>query len=445
LKKIIISGTSSGCGKTTITCAVMKAILNKGLKLSSFKCGPDYIDPMFHEKVVGTSAHNLDSFFCDENIIKYLLCENSKNSDISVIEGVMGFYDGGNASACEISEITQTSVILIVNCKGMSDSIGAVMKGFLTYRPNRIIGFIFNNLPEKLENSVKNLCRELNVEYFGFMPKNNFTIESRHLGLVPADEIDNLRLKIEEIAKLAEKYMDIQKIIDFSESTVPDFKIPEIKRFEQNPLIAVAKDKAFCFHYSDNIALLEKYGCRIEYFSPLNDNRLPENVCGLILNGGYPELHAKELSENTEMKSSIRHAVNCGLPTIAECGGFMYLHDFMESDSGKTYSMAGVINGTSYKTDRLKRFGYAHVTTEKDSMIFKKPDNIAVHEFHYWDSTNCGSDLTATKADGRSWTCCHCSDTMYAGFPHLYFYSNLSIPERFINACIKYGEANEQN
>ncbi len=448
MKWIIIGGTHSGCGKTTVTCAVLQALCNRGMKVASFKCGPDYIDPMFHEKIIGTSAHNLDSFFCDDNTLKYLLAENSSNADISVIEGVMGFYDGvnGRGSANSVSQITDTKAVAVIDCKGQSQSMGAVMKGFLTYQKNNIIGFIFNRLPEKLAPMARELCEELNTQYFGFMPTSKITVESRHLGLVTADEIDDLKEKMQALSDLAEKHILLDKIIEASESESLDFTMPEIKKhsFKRPPVIAVARDKAFCFLYSDNVELLRKLGCEIRYFSPLSDGKIPE-ADGLILCGGYPELYAKQLSENKSMLSAIKAKINSGMPTIAECGGFMYLHDELENGDGNTYKMAGVIDGKTFKTERLQRFGYVTMTAERDNILCKKSDSFPAHEFHYWDSTACGSDFTARKADGREWKCIHGNENLYAGFPHLCLYSDIKTAESFVLKCAEYGGIYEQD
>ncbi len=441
MNRLIIAGTGSGCGKTTVVCAVMEALCRRGMKVASFKCGPDYIDPMFHEKITGTDSHNLDSFFCDENTLKYLLHENSAVSDISVIEGVMGFYDGvnGKGSAFSVSEITDTPVVLVVDCKGMGDSLGAVIKGFLTYRtPNNICGVIFNRLPEKLVPSAKKICNELNTNYFGYMPSHKCTIESRHLGLVTADEISDIKNKMKFLGELAEKYILLDRILNCCKRPFPQFNNIYIKKLSCSPVVAVAKDKAFCFLYRDNISLLEKLGCRIEYFSLLDDKCVPENADGLILCGGYPELYAERLSENISMRESVRKLVNGGIPTIAECGGFMYLHKYIENNNN-IYNMAGVFDASVYRTDRLRRFGYVTLESENDSLLFKKGDKITAHEFHYWDSTDCGKSLNAVKHDGRSWKCCKCSERMYAGFPHIYFYSDIKTAERFAVACAEYG------
>lgn len=441
MKRIIIGGTNSGCGKTTVTCAVLAALKRRNMEVSAFKCGPDYIDPMFHRKVIGVDSHNLDSFFCEKDTLLYLLDEYGKNSDISVIEGVMGFYDGVVGSAYTISEITETPAIIVIDCKGMSDSVGAVMSGFLNYRPNRIAGFIFNRISEKLIPLAERLCRELGTEYFGCLPKCSVTIESRHLGLVTADEIGDIRSKLEKLGELAEKYIYIDKIIGCCDAPLPGYEHLKIPVFRESPTIAAARDNAFCFMYSENIELLEKMGCRIKYFSPLTDSAVPK-ADGLILCGGYPELYADELSANKPMLDSIKKCIFSGMPTIAECGGFMYLHDKLTDKNEKTYSMAGIINGNAFPTDRLQRFGYVKMNANTDNLLCERDETIKAHEFHYWDSTSCGNGFTANKSDGRTWDCCHTGMNIYAGFPHIYFYSDISIAENFLRQCIRYGEKN---
>lgn len=445
MRRIIIAGTHSGCGKTTVTCALLSALCQRGLKASSFKCGPDYIDPMFHSKIIGVPSHNLDSFFCDDDTIRKLLSENGKNSDISVIEGVMGYYDdvSGRGSACSVAEITDTSAIIVINCKGMSTSIGAVIKGFLTYRSDsHIAGFIFDCLPQRLCGMVRELCDELGTEFFGYLPVTDFKVESRRLGLVTADEVDDIIDKTVRLGELAEQCIDIDKILGYSvcedQETLKDEVIAAIN---EKTVIAVAKDEAFCFIYADNIRLLEKSGCIIEYFSPLHDDRIPENANGIILSGGYPELHAEELSDNRTMRKSILEAVMNGMPAIAECGGFMYLNSTMRI-ADEVFDMAGVVSGEVYDTEKLQRFGYITMTANKDNLLCRKGEKLKAHEFHYWDSTFCGDGFTAEKNDGRTWKCGVCTDTLYAGFPHFYFYSDIRMAERFVRKCAEYGGIN---
>ena len=444
MKRMLIGGTHSGCGKTTIVCAILAALKARGVSVSSFKCGPDYIDPMFHKSIIGAESYNLDSFFCDDNTLRNLLCMNSKNSDISVIEGVMGYYDGvgGRGSAHSVSMATETPSVVVIDCKGASESIGAVMKGFMDYEvPNRIKGFIFNRLPERLVPLAKELCAKLGTRYFGFFPVNSFSLESRRLGLVTADEVADLKEKTLELGALAEKHILLDELLAAAEAPLPEYSPLKVKRLFRNgkPKIAVAKDKAFCFIYDENLQLLEQLGCEIQFFSPISDEKLPENCCGLFLSGGYPELHADELSANRGMLAAVKSAVASGMPTIAECGGFMYLHEAMKTADGMEHKMAGVLNGTAYETARLQRFGYVTLTACEDSLICRKGQKIAAHEFHYWDSTDCGSSFTARKADGREWSCIHGGKSLYAGFPHLYFYTDISIAERFAAACAEFG------
>lgn len=436
MKRLLIAGTGSGCGKTTVTCAVLKALTDRGLLLNSFKCGPDYLDTMMHDRIISGSAQNLDSFFCDENTLCYLL---DRNCDIAVIEGVMGFYDGAEGSAYTVSEITETPVILVIDCKGISDSIGAIMQGFLNFRtPNRIAGFIFNCLPEKLIPLAKHLCDELHTEYFGCFPKNSVTLESRHLGLVTAQEIQNFDNKMHQLGELAEKYLCLEKMLALPDFPVPAYQKPEIPELHVSPVIAVAKDKAFCFLYRENLELLEQLDCQIKYFSPLEDNSIPESADGLILPGGYPELYAKQLSENVSMLADIRQKIKSGLPCIAECGGFLYLHEFLKNQEGNSFPMAGIFLGEAYKTGKLQRFGYITMTAEQNHLLCQKGGILKAHEFHYWESPNPGTAFTAHKKDGRGWKCCHVSDSLYAGFPHLYFYANPETAVRFVQKCAEY-------
>lgn len=435
MKRILIGGTHSGCGKTTITCAVLQALCDREMRVSAFKCGPDYIDPMFHKTALGVDSHNLDSFFCDDNTLKYLLDRYA--GEISVIEGVMGYYDGvdGRGSAHSISRITETPSVLVINCRGMSDSIGAVVSGFLNYRKNNIKGIIFNELPERLEMLAEKICAELGTEYLGRFPKCDFSFDSRHLGLVTPDGLSDIQGKLKRLGELAGKYLKLDRILEISESSEPVFdppKFPKIE-FSSPPVIAVAYDGAFCFQYSENLDLLKKLGCELVKFSPIEDCAVP-GCDGLILCGGYPELYAEKLFGNEKMLRSVRETIERGVPTIAECGGFMYLHERFEE-----YSGVGIIHGRVFKTEKLQRFGYAEITADRDNLLCKKGEKLRVHEFHYWNSENNGADFTARKSDGREWICGYCNVRIYAGFPHLYFYSDIKTAESFVRKAAEFG------
>ena len=437
MRRFLIAGTGSGCGKTTVTCAILQALVSRGVQTASFKCGPDYIDPMFHREVIGTPAHNLDPFFCSGQALCELLARYG--SEVNVLEGVMGLYDGGDTSAHAVSMHTQTPVILVINCRGMSDSIGAVMQGFLRYQaPNRIAGFIFNRLPEKLIPLAKRLCEELGTQYFGCLP-NAPTFESRHLGLVTAQEIGDLRQKLHALGELAERCIDLDALLSLEAAALPAFT-PLVPSASAAPcVIAVARDSAFCFTYAENLDVWRDMGCEIRFFSPLTDGSLPE-CDGLYLPGGYPELHAKALSRNVGMRADIRAAIRSGMPVIAECGGFLYLHETLTVSDGETYPMVGCIPGNAYPMGRLQRFGYITMTAQTDSLLCRRGAHLTAHEFHYWESEHPGTAFHAVKPDGRTWDCAHAGKRLYAGFPHLYWYEDRTCAERFVRACKAFRE-----
>lgn len=441
--RIMIAGTSSGCGKTSVVCGILQALVNRGIRTDAYKCGPDYIDPMFHSRITGISVHNLDRWFCGKDTLRYLLSRSE--SDISVIEGVMGFYDGSGeeASSCAVSVDCEIPAVIVIDCKGMSMSVGAVMKGFLEYRPNRIAGFIFNRLAPSLEEQTRKLCKELGTEYLGRFPYcPECVIESRHLGLVTASEIDGLKEKMQKLSENAEKYIDIDRLCTIAASAgTPDFVPPRIKEnVACGARIAVSRDEAFCFEYAENWELLTEMGCELISFSPLNDKKLPEKINGLWLCGGYPELYAQRLSENREMLKAVRDAVLGGMPTIAECGGFMYLCRSIKTKDGREYEMAGVFDGCCYPTEKLSRFGYTELTAVKDNLLCNKGEIIRSHEFHYWDCTDFGEDFIGRKRKGKETPCVHADENIYAGFPHLYLYSHISAAERFAVRCMEFGK-----
>ncbi len=439
MKRILIGGTHSGCGKTTVVCALLQALVNRKIKVSSFKCGPDYIDPMFHRSVTGVPAYNLDRFFCDKETVRYLLGKNG--GEFAVIEGVMGFYDGKDesSSSAAVSSDTETPAVIVIDCKGMSQSVGAVMKGYLDYRQNNIAGFIFNRLPESLVSQTQKICAEFNTEYLGRLPVSpEIKIGSRHLGLVTADEISDLKKKMSLLADYAEKYFLIDKIIEIADAKELSYKIPGISPISDTPVrIAVTRDRAFCFNYPETTELLETLGCNMVYFSPLTDKKLPDNIHGLIICGGYPELYAEKLSENKEMLSEINNIISRKIPLIAECGGFLYLNEFLADENKKRFKMAGVFKGTAYKTDKLTRFGYSYLTARYDNLLCKKGETLKAHEFHYCDCTELGDGFVSERKNETD-ICVFSDENTYAGFPHLYLWGNINAAENFVKKCAEY-------
>lgn len=436
--RVLISGTHSGCGKTTVTCGLLSALKDRGVSPVSFKCGPDYIDPMFHRRTLGVPSHNLDLFFSSPEQLAGRLA--TCGGDIVLLEGAMGYYDGvgshGRYSAYDMAVETSTPVVLVIDVKGMYASAGAVMQGFARYKPQSgISGVIFNNCSPMLYDGLCQIARAVGIEPLGFLPRESgLSIGSRNLGLVAAGEIKGIEQKLALMGKLAEQYIDIDGICKLAASAPLLKASPVAVQPLGSVRIGVAKDAAFCFLYEENLELLTALGCDIAYFSPLSDAVLPPDIGGLYLCGGYPELHAQQLSANNSMLKSIAAAIRNGMPTIAECGGFLYLHNRLDD-----IPMAGIIHANAYRTDSLKRFGYVTLRANTDNLLCTKGEEINAHEFHYYDSDSCGSGFVAGKPfSGRSWSSVHATDTLYAGFPHLYLDANPAFAQSYVKKALEY-------
>lgn len=444
--RFIITAPASGSGKTLITCGILQALVNRGMDVASFKCGPDYIDPMFHSRVIGTPSRNLDPFFTDEGLMRYLFSRSAEGHDVSVIEGVMGFYDGigmvtERGSTYDVSERLKAPVILVINCKGASLSVVPLIKGFMEFRKNNIKGVILNNTSEKVYRELSiYIENELGINVIGYVPKvSELLLESRHLGLCLPDEVKDLKEKLNQLASILESTLNIDLLLKISRDVQDlQFESPVVKKIEGSVKIGLADDEAFCFTYEDNMDLLRESGAEIIRFSPIHDSKLPDGIQGVIFSGGYPELHAKALSDNKSMLEDIRGKLSSGLPCMAECGGFMYLHDEIEDSEGVMRKTVGMIHGKVVNTKRLNRFGYISLESNDDSDIMPKGSIIKAHEFHYWDSDNCGCQCIAEKTNGRRYDCIHMNDRMVAGFPHLYYYSNPEIAYNFVESCSRF-------
>lgn len=481
--RIMIAAPSSGSGKTLITCGLLKALANRGLHPVSFKCGPDYIDPMFHRKVLGIPSRNLDLFFTGEEITRALFAKGASQADISLLEGVMGFYDGAGgvtafASSYELAKATDTPVILAVNARGMSLSILPLIQGFLEFRKDSgIAGVILNQISPASYESMKEKIEELlPVKVLGYVPKSpELALESRHLGLVMPGEVEGLQEKLQKLAELLEETLDIDGILKCAGEAKPlsisekenqgeckRLPVPESENqgkskrlpvpeseIQREPgincagnedadkvRIAVARDEAFCFCYEENLELLEQMGAELAFFSPLHDRQLPSEIGGMIFYGGYPELFAEELSGNERMRSQICSCLKNGTPYLAECGGFMYLQESMEDMEGRVWPMAGVCSGTARNTGKLGRFGYITLTAREEGQLLPPGETIRAHEFHYYDCTENGRSYHGKKPfGGREWDCIRGGADYAAGFPHLYYASNPKFVQRFLDKC----------
>ncbi len=444
--RLMIAGIGSGCGKTTVTCAVLGALKERGLALSSFKSGPDYIDPMFHSEILGAHSRNLDLFLMGQNGVLYSLAKNSQGSRVSIIEGVMGFYDGAGQtmrySSCDLANETKTPVVLVINAKGMSLTACALLKGLQDFAPNHIRGVIMNHVgsPRMAEIYREMVETHTGLRFYGYLPPMPAVkLESRHLGLVTAAEVGSLKEMIRLLSRQAEQTLDLDGLLELADESDP-FTYEELCPNYHHPVrIGVAKDKAFCFYYSDALDLLTEMGAELLPFSPLSDRELPDGVDGLLFGGGYPELYLEELSGNTGMLQSIRSAWRAGMPIYGECGGFQYLQEAFVGEDGVSYPLAGLVKSTSRMTGKLCRFGYVTLTAQKDTLLSAAGGRIPAHEFHYADSDENGDAFLAKKeSTGAAYPCMVAQGNLLAGYPHLHFYGAPDFAERFLRACADY-------
>lgn len=443
---LIIAAPKSGSGKTTITCALLEVLKRRGLSPCAFKCGPDYIDPMFHRTVIGIPSGNLDRFFTDaEETRRLYLAESS--GGISVIEGVMGLYDGlggirEEASTYALAETLGLPVILVVDARGAGRSLLAEISGFLSFdRAGLIRGVILNRTTPSFAGMLAPLIEETcHVRVLGSFPmRKDMEVGSCHLGLAMPSEIADIRRRLGEAADCLEKSCDIDGILKLAEiqeaSSLSDGTgLSFALAHDFAPLrLGIARDRAFCFYYRENLEMLRQAGFSLVPFSPIDDAALPEGLDGLLLGGGYPELCAEALSQNEPMLQSVRSAIRGGVPVLAECGGFMYLCRSLVTEDGREWPMAGIFPGTARWTGHLTRFGYVTVRDRTSGL------EIRGHEFHYFDTDDNGDACLAVKpVTERSWPCMHRINGGLAGFPHLYYPSAPSFVTDFAGKCRAY-------
>ena len=459
LNRIMIAAPKSGSGKTTITCALLKALKNRGEQVVSYKCGPDYIDPMFHEKVIGIPSKNLDTFFTGADVTRELFLKNRTEKDFVVMEGVMGLFDGlggirEEGSSYHLAKVTETPIVLVIDAKGMGRSVIPMLAGFLAYDKEHLIrGVILNKMSKSYYEIIKPMIEdELSIRVLGFLPdQKEIRIESRHLGLVIPNELADIQKQLQVISEELETTVDVDAIKHIAEQAsalmgthkgMSGDSYAEGKKGGR-PVIAVAKDEAFCFYYEDNLLMLQEKGAEIIYFSPVHDTKLPDNCDALLIGGGYPELYVNELGQNASMKNAMKKAFDKGMPIVAECGGFMYLHDAIIDKNGVSHAMVGVVPATCEYKGKLVRFGYIEIK-EKQRYFLLEGELIKGHEFHYYDSTDNGENCIATKpTTGREYSCVMAGESYWLGFPHLYYPSNPFFVENFVKKGEQYKKGKE--
>ena len=452
--RVLLAAMGSRSGKTLTSCALLEVLRRRGLDPAAFKCGPDYIDPMYHKAVTGAVSRNLDTFFSDGKDIEQLIA--SARGGCALIEGVMGIYDGADikslrGSCYETAQISGTPVILIADAGGTGKTIISQIKGILGDDTEGLVkGLIFNKisagfyplLKEALESELEEAGSDTAV--LGFIPRTpELSLDSRHLGLVLPEEIRDFRERMAKAAGLIEETLEIDRILEIMDSA-PDLAagpaFSPVRTSENGPVLGVAYDRAFNFYYRENLEIFERKGVKIQYFSPLEDRAVPENVSGLLFGGGYPELYLKELSENRSMMRSVKDVLKKGIPSLAECGGFMYLHKGITDASGTRYRMVGAADGECRYTGHLVRFGYMELTgTSLRDELYRSFIGMKGHEFHYYDSTCSGSAFTAKKPfRNLQWDCMKAGNNSLWGFPHLYYGSCPAAVDRFIERMDRY-------
>lgn len=453
-KRIVIAGTGSGVGKTTVTIGLMAALKSKGYTVQGFKCGPDYIDPTYHTAVTGRTSRNLDSYMLSHETVKEILFKGSTGADISIMEGVMGFYDGKDprsnlGSTAEISILTKTPVLLVVNCQSMARSAAAIVKGYQLLDPEtNIIGVIANKVGSEGHYKIVKTAieQECQIPVVGYLKRENeIEIPERHLGLVPSIERGELTPFFEQLGSLINETIDVEKI--FSLADAPELEIPSnslfIKKENRGIKIAVARDAAFNFYYQENLELLDSKGAECIYFSPLKGEVLPKDVDGLYLGGGFPEEFAEELAKQKEVNDSIKLAIRSGVPTLAECGGFMYLTDSIETTDNHLHQMVGVIPGTVKMQKRLAALGYREISGTENNFLLPQGVKAKGHEFHY--STFQSHEeipfayqtkgMRGTKQEG------YITQNLIAGYTHIHFASCPELIDQWLDLCEKRRES----
>ncbi|WP_028309111.1 cobyrinate a,c-diamide synthase [Desulfitibacter alkalitolerans] len=450
--RILIAGVQSGVGKTTLTLGLLAALKRRGIKVQPFKVGPDYIDPGLHYHAAGVKSHNLDSWMGSEEVVKTVFARNAQNADISIIEGVMGLFDGARGerlkgSSAHIAMILKAPVILVVNVKGMARSCAALVKGYKEYVSGLDLkGVILNNAGSDYYKTILAgaLEDELGVKVLGCLAKNkHITMPERHLGLLPAEENNELSSAISLMADLAEAEVDVDALLAAARASEPvefkEYNSSSTPRNQyKNTFIGVARDQAFTFYYQDSLDYLQELGARLVYFSPLKDSSVPD-VDGLYIGGGFPEMFIKELSENQSMITSLHNAHDKGLPIFAECGGFMYLTEKVVDFQGNSWPGVGLVPVEVKMTNKLAALGYVKASALKKSIIGDLGDEVKGHEFHYSVMSGIPEEDSAFSLVGGKGADYrrdgYARRNLFASYVHIHLRSNPKAALNFLDAC----------
>ena len=439
----IISGTSSGSGKTTVTLGLMAAFRARGLKVQPFKCGPDFIDPGLHQLVTGTNSRNLDLWMCGETFTRATLQEHSRGADIAIIEGVMGMFDGGLSSSGVLTKTLGLPGILVLDVRSMAESTAAIVKGFETYLPGAAPkGVILNRIAsdrhlQLIRDAIAEHC---DAEVLGYLPRTlEFSIPSRHLGLLTGDEAPLSPSALQLLIETVTRHIDLDRILalcaPLPQTTNANAPAQPKQKQEKPCRIAVARDKAFCFYYEDNFDLLRRAGAELVFFSPTTDTALPEGIDGLYLGGGYPELYAEQLSRNSAMRTAIRAWIEADGPVYAECGGFMYLTEGIVDQEGAYHSMVGAFPVKARMAGKRASLGYREVRTTERSCFGPAGTILRGHEFHYSHIDPMPDHIARIYAVHNGNREGYAHRRVLGGYMHLHFGFAPQAVQEFINFC----------
>ncbi len=439
ISTFIVSGTSSGSGKTTVSLGLMAAFREKGYSVQPFKCGPDFIDPGLHRLITGKVSRNIDLWMSGEEHSRKTLSVNSRNADIAIIEGVMGMFDGGISSSGSLSETFNIPGILVLDVRSMAESAAAIVKGFEMLRPKAAPkGIILNRIAsarhlQLVSDAVRENC---DAEILGYLPRTlEFEIPSRHLGLLTGDESPLSPEAIQLLAKTVSEHINLERIEKlFSKSSEP-FASALSGLKEMQCRIGVARDKAFCFYYEDNFDILREAGCELVFFSPLTDTELPDNLDALYLGGGYPELYAQILSNNLPMIAAIREWIEQDRPVYAECGGFMYLTEGIIGHDNNFHKMVGAFPVRAHMQKTRASLGYREATTQT-ACCFGPPGTVLRgHEFHYSSINEMPDHIDRVYAVNNGTSEGYRYKKALGGYLHLHFGFTPQAAGEFINFC----------
>ncbi len=456
-RPLVVAGTASGVGKTTVAVGLMGAFRRRGLAVAPFKVGPDYIDPGFHRRVTGVPSRNLDTWLTPPAVVEEIYRRGAAGADVSVIEGVMGLFDGrhgGGGGTAEVALLTGGAVLLVVDCSGMGRSLAPLLAGFASFEPGlELAGVLLNRVGSAVhERMLAAAAAEAGVPVLGALPRRgDIGLPSRHLGLVPAAENESVEEKLAAITDHVEAHVDMQALLRLAgaadvqagESRAAAAGVggdrcrPAVPRVR----LAVARDEAFSFYYADALETLEEEGAGLVYFSPLEDEALPP-CDGVYLGGGFPEVFAAELEANASMRHSLADAAAAGMPVYAECGGMVYLCRELRAGS-RGYRLTGVIEAAARMEQKRQALGYVEVRAARESILYPRGAGARGHEFH-WSSVALPRSAAAYRcrppqeADWRPEGLA--AGNVLASYVHLHFAGCRGAARRFLAACAGRGE-----